>query len=96
MDAIMRRIENEDQEERDEKIKAQQQVQGYIRDFLQEQQQLKQAAAQRQQDDENRWVSWTQDCTASDDRSSTASMLACFSGVTLGKSSSRVSESVYA
>ncbi len=54
VDGIMRRIENEDREERNEKIRAQQQVQGYIRDFLQEQQQLKQQTAKEQQDEENR------------------------------------------
>ena len=55
VDAIMRRIEDEDAEERHEKIKAQQQVQGYIRDFLHEQQELKQQAAQQQRDEDNRW-----------------------------------------
>lgn len=50
----MRRIENEDREEKDQKIRAQQKVQGYIRDFLEEQQQLKRQIAQQQQDEENR------------------------------------------
>ena len=54
VDDIMRRIENEDREEKDQKIKAQQKVQGYIRNFLEEQQQLKQQIAQQQQDEENR------------------------------------------
>ena len=51
----MRRIESEDQEERDQKIKAQQQVQGYIRNFLQEQQQLKQQKSQQQQEEDDRY-----------------------------------------